>query len=138
MKLGKDNVIIGSVPSDLEVGDGNVIIGATDDRGNTIINTPMAVGRDAQAGPDSIAIGAGAKAGSAVTLGEAIQKLINIAEAAQDRESVALLTQIDTELEKAEPDKSIILRAWNAVQAAASIAGAYSLVQAITNFLNGL
>ena len=138
MKLGKDNVIIGNVPSDLEAGDGNVIIGATDAHGNTIINTPMAVGRGAQAGPDSIAIGAGAKAGSAVTLGEAIQQLIDIAEAAQDRESVALLTQIDTELEKEDPDKSVILRAWDAVQATASISGAHSLVQAITNFLLGL
>ncbi len=49
MKLGKDNVIMGSVPSDLEMGDGNVVIGVTDSHGNTIINTPMAVGRDAQA-----------------------------------------------------------------------------------------
>jgi len=54
----------------------------------------MAVGRGAQAGPDSITIGAGSKAGSAVTLGQAT------------------------------PDRSIILRAWKGVQAAASIAGA--------------
>jgi len=138
MKLGKDNVIIGNVPSDLEVGDGNVIIGATDSHGNTIINTPMAVGRDAQAGPGSIAIGARAKAGSAVTLGEALQNLIRIAEEARDKETVVLLSQIDTELEKAEPDKSVIRRAWDAVQAAASINGAYSLVQAITNFFSSL
>ncbi len=138
MKLGKDNVIMGNVPSDLEMGDGNVVIGATDSHGNTIINTPMAVGRDAQAGPDSIAIGAGAKAGSAVTLGQAIQELIRIAKAAQDSESVALLAQIDTELGKATPDKSIILRAWDGVKAAASIAGAHSLLQAIANFFVGL
>ena len=96
MRLGKDNVIIGNVPSDLEAGDGNVIIGATDAHGNTIINTPMAVGRDAKAGPGSIAIGAGAGAGSAVTLGEAIQQLISIAKEASDRETVLQLTKIDT------------------------------------------
>ncbi len=135
MKLGKDNVIIGSVPSDLEIGDGNVIVGATDVNGNTMINTPMAVGRDAQAGPNSIAIGADAKAGSAVTLGEALHQLTCIAEAAQDRESATLLAQIDTELKKTEPDKTVILRAWDGVKAAASIAGAHSLIQAITTFL---
>ncbi len=138
MKIGKDNVIMGNVPCDLEIGDGNVIIGATDSHGNTIINTPMAVGRDAQAGSNSIAIGAGAKAGSAVTLGQAIQELIRTAKAAQDKNSVVLLEQIDTELGKPTPDKSVILRAWNGVQAAASIAGAYSLVHTITKFFYGL
>lgn len=138
MKLGKDNVIIGNVPDDLEAGDGNVIIGPTDANGNTIINTPMAAGRGAMADSSSIAIGAGAKAGSTVTLGEAIKQLIDIAEVAQDNESVTILTKIDTELEKEEPDKSVILRAWDGVQAAASIAGAHSIVQAITTFLLNL
>ena len=59
--VGKDSVVIGQVTG--TVGDGSVVIGATDERGNTIINQPMAVGRGAQAGPGSIAIGAGASAG---------------------------------------------------------------------------
>ena len=63
MKIGKDSVVIGNVPSNIQVGDGSVVIGATDSRGNTIINQPMAVGRGAQAGPGSIAIGAFADAG---------------------------------------------------------------------------
>jgi hypothetical protein len=138
IKLGKDNVIMGSVLSDLEMGDGNVVIGTTDSHGNTIINTPMAVGRDAQACPDSIAIGVGAKAGSAMTLGQAIQELMRIAEAEQDRESVDILAQIATELRKTTPDKSVILRAWIGVKAAASISGAYSLFQVITKFLAGI
>ena len=53
-------VVIGDVSG--EVGNGSVVIGATDDRGNTILNQPMAVGRDAKAGRGSIAIGAGASA----------------------------------------------------------------------------
>lgn len=138
MKLGKDNVIIGNVPEDLEAGDGNVVIGPTDAHGNTIINKPMAAGRGAMADSSSIAIGAGARAGTTVTLGEAIKQLIDIAKAAQDKQSVTLLNIIDTELDKEEPDKSVILRMWDAVQAAASIGGAHSLVQAVTTFLLGL
>ncbi len=62
IKTGKDTVVIGNVSG--EVGDGSVVIGATDERGNTIINQPMAVGRGAKAGPGSTAIGAGAAAGT--------------------------------------------------------------------------
>ncbi len=60
IRTGKDTVVIGNVSGD--VGDGSVVIGATDERGNTIINQPMAVGKGASAGPGSIAIGAGASA----------------------------------------------------------------------------
>jgi hypothetical protein len=61
-RIGKDAVVVGNVSAD-SIGDGSVVIGPTDNRGNTVINTPMAVGRDAKAGPGSIAIGAGANAG---------------------------------------------------------------------------
>jgi hypothetical protein len=62
MKIGKDAVVMGNVSPDTEVGDGSVVIGPIDAQGNTIIQ-PMAVGRNAQAGPQSIAIGASAGAG---------------------------------------------------------------------------
>ncbi len=60
--VGADAVVMGNVPSTMNVGNGSVVIGA-DAHGNTILNQPMAVGRGAQAGPGSIAIGAGAGAG---------------------------------------------------------------------------
>lgn len=63
LDVGRDAVVMGNDVTG-NVGDGSVVIGATDDRGNTILNTSMAVGRGATAGPDSIAIGAGAHAGS--------------------------------------------------------------------------
>jgi hypothetical protein len=63
MKVGKNSVVMGHVPPNLEVGEGCVIIGATDERGNTIIDKPMAVGHGAQAGLGSIAIGAFSGAG---------------------------------------------------------------------------
>lgn len=62
MRIGKDNVIMGQVSENLAAGDGNVIIGSTDSNGNVILNSPMAIGRDAKAGPGTIAIGAGAGA----------------------------------------------------------------------------
>ncbi|MCP5374936.1 MAG: hypothetical protein H6743_02430 [Rickettsiaceae bacterium] len=62
MEVGKDTVIIGSVPQNLKAGNGSVIIGQTDANGNTILNGSMAVGRGAKAGAGSIAIGAEAAA----------------------------------------------------------------------------
>ena len=67
INVGTDSVVIGNVTGN--VGNGSVVIGATDDRGNCIINQQMAVGRGAHAGPGSIAIGAGAGAGSSFSCG---------------------------------------------------------------------
>ena len=61
LDVGRDSVVMGNDVTG-HVGDGSVVIGATDDRGNVILNTPMAVGRGATAGPNSIAIGADAGA----------------------------------------------------------------------------
>jgi hypothetical protein len=132
MKIGKDSVVMGNVPEDMEVGEGCVIIGATDDRGNCIINTPMAVGRDAHAGPGSIAIGAGAGAGSSFNLVAALQHLSEIAKETDDSELLAELAKIITECSKPAPNKSIINRAWETIKAAASLSGASSLVSQIS------
>lgn len=63
--VGNDAVVMGNVTGN--VGDRSVVIGATDNSGNTILTTPMAVGDNAHAGPNSIAIGAGASAGNTIT-----------------------------------------------------------------------
>ena len=63
MEVGKDSVVMGNVDPKTKVGDGSVVMGATDARGNAIYNTPMAVGHGAKAGPNSIAVGANASAG---------------------------------------------------------------------------
>lgn len=60
MKVGKGSVVMGQVPPDAEIGEGCTIVGPTDQFGNTILNTPMAVGKGAYAGPGGIAIGTGA------------------------------------------------------------------------------
>jgi hypothetical protein len=132
MKIGKDSVVMGNVPQNLEVGDGSVVIGATDARGNTIINRPMAIGRNAQAGTNSIAIGAGANAGIHSNLVAAIHELSKLAQQSNDSQAVAHLGAISGELNKSAPDKSFILKSWDAVKAAASLDGAYSLLAKIS------
>jgi hypothetical protein len=77
--VGDNSVVLGNHRGN--VGNGSVVVGPTDERGNTVLNTPMAVGREAHAGPGSIAIGAGAGAG----LAEATQ----VAEIPSKREALA-------------------------------------------------
>jgi len=64
--MGSNNTIFGNVDPTVAKnafgGDGNTIIGATDARGNVIINHTMAVGVGAKANNGSIAIGAYANA----------------------------------------------------------------------------
>ena len=63
--VGKDSVAMGRIPDGSRIGDNSVDVGATDDKGNTILNQGgLAVGRGAKADSTSIAIGAGANAGS--------------------------------------------------------------------------
>jgi len=138
MKIGKDSVVMGNVPQNIEVGEGCVVIGPTDARGNTIINQPMAIGRNAQAGTNSIAIGAGANAGEGFNLVAAIHELSNLAQQSNNLHAVGHLSEISGELKKAVPDKSLILKSWDAVKAAGSIDGAYNLVAKVSQVLASL
>ena len=138
MKIGRDSVVIGNVPPHSEVGDGSVVIGATDAHGNTIINQPMAVGRGAKAGPGSIAIGAFAGAGtttSSVGLAADLQELANLI-AQQNNDAIAKeFEKFRAELARPNPNKSTVLNAWEAVKAAGSINGAHTLLLKIATGL---
>ena len=136
MKIGNDSVVMGNVPQNLEVGEGSVVIGPTDANGNTILNRPMAIGRNAQAGPTSIAIGAGANAGSDFNLAAAIHELLSLAKQSHNAQAQSHLGAIADELTKPDPDKSLIHRSWEALKVAGTIDGAYSLLSAITSFLS--
>jgi hypothetical protein len=57
-EVGDYNTLIGKVSMPKRMGHGNTIVGATDDRGNTILNKSMSVGYKAGSAPDSIIIGA--------------------------------------------------------------------------------
>ena len=60
---GSNNTTVGRIPFSAINGNGNTFVGATDDRGNTIIRGGTAIGQGATADPTSVAIGAGAHAG---------------------------------------------------------------------------
>ena len=133
MKIGKDSVVIGNVGSTRQIGERCVVIGATDANGNTIINTPMAVGYGAKAGPGSIAIGAFAGAGSVdLSFPERMQAemlaVTAVAQQQQNAEVLAALQQIADELRKQEPEAGIVHRAWAGVQGLADMEGAHGLL----------
>lgn len=133
MKRGNDSVIIGNVPAWVEVGDRSVVIGPTDAHGNTIINTPGAIGYGASAEQGSIAIGAFANAGGGQLLfPDAIKaellELVSLATQRQNAYALMALQQISNELQKQTPAASIIHRAWAGVQALADIEGAQGLL----------
>lgn len=137
MKIGKDSVVIGNVPSNIQVGDGSVVIGATDSRGNTIINQPLAVGRGAQAGPGSIAIGAFAGAGvaqhqSLVNLQIALQQFAEFVSSQNNAALAQEFEKLKAELKNPEPNRSAVLSAWEGVKAVATIDGALNLLTKTT------
>jgi hypothetical protein len=108
LTVGNDSVVIGDVTGN--VGNGSVVIGATDNRGNTILNTPMAVGRGAFAGHGSIAIGAGAGSGASLPfivnqLRDAITTRVN------DPQLIEQLEKLIAELEaKDRPVRKDLIR----------------------------
>ncbi|HEY0955825.1 MAG TPA: hypothetical protein VGE36_13755 [Roseateles sp.] len=133
MKTGKDNVIIGKLPSGSEIGDRNVVITAADERGNVVFNTPGAIGYGATAGAGSIAIGAFANAGAnSLQFPDQIKaELLGLVETAiqhQNADVYAALQQISNELQKPAPQASVIHQAWAGVQQLATIDGASSLL----------
>lgn len=124
IKTGKDSVVIGDVSG--EVGDGSVVIGPTDSRGNTIINQPMAVGRGAKAGPSSIAIGAGAAAGSDVL--HLFQLLLSTPEVQNDETLLSTVQALTSEIQKPEPKQSLIKALWQSIEMAVTSNEAVGLI----------
>jgi hypothetical protein len=131
LRVGKDAVVIGDVSGD--VGDGSVVIGPTDSRGNVILNQTMAVGRDAYAGPGSIAIGAGAGAGSDIV--HAFHEIGKIIQSSGDRGLLKDFTELCNELNKHEKDKSRIRMLWDTIKASAVLNGAIEFVSKVSGFI---
>ena len=133
MKTGKHSVVIGNVPTNSNIGEGSVVVGATDARGNTILNQPMAVGFGAKAGPNSIAIGAFASAGIPNlpfpdVLKNEMAELIRFALQQQNQELLAAIQQFSEELKPEKPTTSLVFKAWEGVMALATIDGAQNMV----------
>ena len=143
MKVGKDSVVIGNVPQHVQVGDGSVVIGATDAHGNTIINTPMAVGRGAHAGSGSIAIGAFASAGltqqhSIAELQTSLQQFAELVASQNNEALVQEFNKFKSALQQPKPDKSLVFTSWEGVRALATVNGAHSLLAKISATLASL
>ena len=136
LSVGKDAVVIGNVTG--HVGDGSVIIGATDERGNTIINTPMAVGRGAFAGPGSIAIGAGAGAGASANLPFLVNQLYDAVGKTNDPALVAQFNELIAEVngENGKTDKSKIKTILGHLRNAATLNGVLGLIDKIASLFN--
>ncbi len=118
LNVGKETVIIGDVSGNF--GDRCVIIGATDDRGNVILNRPMAVGYKAHAGPNSISIGAYAGAGSETAV--VLSELNQIIEATADQSLIESFKELCSELKKDKQDRSKISRLWNIIKEVTTVA----------------
>jgi hypothetical protein len=138
VKTGKDSVVIGNIGLNAEIGEGSVVIGATDAFGNTIINQPMAIGRGAVAGPGSIAIGAGARAGVSVDGSRDLEHLAAVI-ARQNNEELkqqfAVLTDL---LNQPKPDRSAVLKTWEAIKAANTLQAFHGLLAKISGALVSL
>ena len=138
MKIAKDAVVIGNVPSDATVGEGSVVIGATDTKGNVILNTSMAIGRAAEAASGSIAIGAYATAGSSVQsriLESDLKELANIVVATHDEALIRALEHLKEEIRAGPGNRSGVMVAWRGLSSLATIDGAHSLLERISRSL---
>jgi hypothetical protein len=129
--IGKDSVVIGNVHGN--VGDRSVVIGATDARGNTILNQPMAVGYRASAGPGSIAIGAYANAGA--DFQNALRELADLVASGNDVKLSADFQKFRAEISAPTPDRGRVMIVWGLIKSAAAINGALALIGRIEAFL---
>lgn len=134
LKVGRDAVVMGNVIG--AIGDGSVVIGATDDRGNVILNQSMAVGYGAFAGPGSIAIGAFAGAGSnelfslMAQLRSAVERSGDEACLAQVEELTATLNSVN-----GQPNYQRALTILELLNRAATVDGVLSLVGRIRDMV---
>ncbi|WP_310462950.1 hypothetical protein [Sphaerotilus sp.] len=133
MKTGKYSVVIGNVPPTSNIGEGSVVIGATDSNGNTILNTHMAVGYGAKAGPGSIAIGAFAGSGLPEfsfppQLQPEMEDIIQLVVRSENQALVDALANVAAELRPQSPDRGVVLAAWEGVKSLATVDGAYNLL----------
>lgn len=131
LNAGKDTVVIGDVSGN--VGDGSVVIGPTDANGNVNLNQPMAVGRGAHAGPGSIAIGAGANAGSEIAC--VLVEIRKIIEQSNDVELIKASNSLVDLLKDPKQNKPKINQLWDTIKASSVLAGAIDLVDKFTSFI---
>lgn len=128
--VGHDSVVMGNVTG--AVGNRSVVIGPTHERGNVVLNTPMAVGYGAVAGPGSIAIGAFAGAGSnellslLAQLRSAVQRSGVEASLAKVEELTATLDDVN-----GQPNYPLAVQILDFLRNTATLEGVWSLIDRI-------
>lgn len=133
MEVGKFNTVIGILPPNSKLGDGNTIINATDAHGDTILNQPMVVGFGTQGGPNSTVIGAFAGGGNHLQAN--LQQFAELLAGQQDEVLSREFEKFKSELQQPVPNKSAVLNAWEGVKALSSINGAHTLLVKISSGL---
>jgi hypothetical protein len=130
--VGSESVVIGrGVPS--RVGDRSVVIGATDDRGNTRIGGGTAIGYGSRADQSSVAIGAYACAGTDALL--QLQELRDQLQASGERTGAEAADQLLAEIRTQEPNRRTVRRLWGEVKVAATTNEALLLVHEVAKAL---
>ncbi len=71
LRVGDESVVVGKVPANTKIGNRSTVVGATDDKDNSIISPPpgsaIAIGAGAKAETGSVAVGTGAEVGGEVS-----------------------------------------------------------------------
>ncbi|EJI1385455.1 hypothetical protein ABVF78_004245 [Vibrio alginolyticus] len=128
-EVGSDSVLIGVG----KVGDRSVVINAADENGNIILNRPMAIGHNAMAGPNSIAIGSGACVGTSVI--HLLNTLKNEPSVQVDGSLTSIIDALNVELQSSKPEKERISSLWSLIEKSAAVSGSLALVQQIGSML---
>ena len=129
--VGKDSVVIGNVSGN--VGDGSVVIGATDAFGNVILNQSMSIGKNAYASEGSIAIGANAGAGN--ELASVIHQIKLIIDRTEDDSAIEKFKIFEQEIKKESPNKNIIRSSWEILKDICNVDGMIGIFQKLEHLL---
>ena len=135
--MGNLNTFFGNIDpnvmKNLSQGNGNTVVGSTDNNGNTVLNqsSSIAVGIGASAGKDSIAIGA--YAGAGIDIFESLFLLKSKVLEEKDDVTATKIDELIQELKKTEKDSSKISTLWGVIfENASKIKDVLELVKIIT------
>lgn len=134
LKVGENSVVIGNVSG--QVGNNSVVIGATDNKGNIVLNSTMAIGTNAFAGPGSIAIGTNSGAGYEIPIIlNQINQLIEHSSDPQLMEKFANFRNILNSQNSLKQNKNILSTLWAAIKVATTLGAAGELTGKITSWI---
>jgi len=130
---GDENVIIGNIGNRSINGSRNVIIGATDSNGNTILNRPMIIGNNAKGGPNDIVIGSNAGSGSDLFL-----LLDRLKQTTSNQDLINNIKDLSSALEKPQENNDKIQKLWGSIEKSVTAGSAIDLVAKIVPIISSL